>query len=85
MLKLKQLAVGAVMVAATQSLAAPPQKLGKPEGRLNIIVSGGTGSGSFVRSGGLGGLMPPLELRGGSAIVVLTCSLNTEFPVRATS
>ncbi|QSQ18909.1 ABC transporter substrate-binding protein [Pyxidicoccus parkwayensis] len=36
---LKHLAVGAVvLISATQSLAAPPQKLGKPEGQLNIIA-----------------------------------------------
>ncbi|MCY1015677.1 ABC transporter substrate-binding protein [Pyxidicoccus sp. MSG2] len=35
---LKHFAVGAVMVFATQTLAAPPQKLGKPEGQLNIIA-----------------------------------------------
>ncbi len=35
---LKHLAVGAVVLAATQALAAPPQKLGKPEGQLNIIA-----------------------------------------------
>jgi putative spermidine/putrescine transport system substrate-binding protein len=35
---LKQLAVGAVLVAATQAVAAPPQKLGKPEGQVSIIA-----------------------------------------------
>jgi putative spermidine/putrescine transport system substrate-binding protein len=38
MLNLKPLAVGVVIAAATQALAAPPKQLGKPEGKLNIIA-----------------------------------------------
>jgi putative spermidine/putrescine transport system substrate-binding protein len=35
---LKRLAVGVVLAAASQSVAAPPQNLDKPEGQLNIIA-----------------------------------------------
>jgi putative spermidine/putrescine transport system substrate-binding protein len=38
MLNLKPLAVGFVIAAASQALAAPPKQLGKPEGKLNIIA-----------------------------------------------
>ncbi|MFL5346139.1 MAG: ABC transporter substrate-binding protein [Hyalangium sp.] len=38
MRNLKPLAVGVVIAAASQALAAPPKQLGKPEGKLNIIA-----------------------------------------------
>jgi putative spermidine/putrescine transport system substrate-binding protein len=38
MLNLKPLAVGVLVAAAGQALAAPPKQLGKPEGKLNIIA-----------------------------------------------
>ena len=39
MLNLKPLAVGVVIAAASQALAAPPKQLGKPEGKHAYVAS----------------------------------------------